>query len=160
MFCPHCRNHCLCLSSITWDRFEPFWPNIQLKVYSSSCYVTSASLDSPNKACTPLHILSCDELGSAVCQRSRIFTWYQTQSNHPQRSQTSKVSMNCLEPSKPSIHMQILQTDLQTFAWGGLMVFFGLPCLGINYVTIHKNRNKFHLYLIQLVNGDVVYAQI
>ena len=101
MFRPHRHNRCLCLSSMIWDRFESFWPNIQLKVHSSSCYVTSASLDSPNKACTPLHILSCDELGSTVCQRSRIFTWYQTQSNHPQRSQTSKVSMNCLEPFKP-----------------------------------------------------------
>ena len=126
-------------------------------------------MDSPNKACTPLHILSCDELGSAVCQRSWIFTWYQTQSNHPQRSQTSKVSMNFsrLSPVSTCKFSKLISRHFLEVAW---WYSLGLPCLCINYVTIHKNRNKFHLYLIQLwwymqffqilVSGDVVYAHI
>ena len=64
-----------------------------LQVYFLFLYaLLSTSLDTPSATGSNLHSFSCNELGSAVRKRCRIFTWCQTERYHSQRSQAPKVS--------------------------------------------------------------------
>ena len=75
--------------------------------------IISTSLDTSYPACANLYLLTCYELGSAVCKRSGIFTWTQTQRHYPQRPQATKVRI--------VIHIYILLMKCSKNWTGGMV---------------------------------------